>query len=94
MLKKKTFVITIIIVFFIIITLLIGFERSSNSPKYQTKFTGYLFNTFMILPDSIKSSILIFSGKNHFQIYLMIIILNFYLKPSSLKSNLNVKKIN
>jgi len=66
MLKKKTFVITIIIVFFIIITLLIGFDRSSNSPKYQKKFTGYLFNTFMILPDSIKSSILIFSGKKSF----------------------------
>ena len=66
MFKKKTFVITIIIVFFIIITLLIGFERSSKSPKYQTKFTGYLFNTFMILPDSIKSSILILSGKRSF----------------------------
>ena len=66
MFKKKTFVITITVVFFIIMILLIGFERASNSPKYQKKFTGYLFNTFMILPDSIKSSIMILSGKRSF----------------------------
>ena len=54
------------LVFLIIMTLLIGFERASNSPKYQKKFTGYLFNIFMILPDSIKSSIMILSGKRSF----------------------------
>ena len=66
MIKKKTFVITMTLVFLIFITLLIGFERASNSPKYQKKFTGYLFNIFMILPDSIKSSIMILSGKRSF----------------------------
>jgi len=66
MFKKKTFVIAMSLVFLIIMTLLIGFERASNSPKYQKKFTGYLFNIFMILPDSIKSSIMILSGKRSF----------------------------
>ena len=43
MFKKKTLVITITLVFFIIMILIIGFERSANSPKYQERFTGYLF---------------------------------------------------
>ena len=66
MFKKKTLVITITLVFFIIMILIIGFERSANSPKYQERFTGYLFKTFMILPDSIKSGIMILSGKRSF----------------------------
>jgi hypothetical protein len=66
MLKKKTIVISLIAVFFIITFFIIGFERTANSPKYQKRFTGFLFKTFMVLPDSIKSSIMILSGKKSF----------------------------
>ncbi len=66
MFKKKSLFITIVVVIFIFILLTIGIERAANSPKYQKKLTGSFFNTFMILPDGIKSSIMILSGKRSF----------------------------
>ena len=66
MFKKKTLVITIATVFLIFTLIIIGLDRAANSPKYQEKLTGSFFKTFMILPDVIKSSIMILSGKRSF----------------------------
>ena len=66
MFKKRTLFIAIVTVFFVIIFIMIGVDRAANSPKYQKKLTGTFFKTFMILPDIVKSSVMILSGKKSF----------------------------
>ena len=66
MFNKKVLFISIVSILLILIVLISNIERASNMPKYQKKLNSALFKTFMVLPDFIKSSILILSGKRSF----------------------------
>ena len=65
--KKLSFIIAFIVLVFIISIFLIpGIDRNANIPKYKQKLWGSAFNIFMVLPDPIKSTLMIFSGKRSF----------------------------
>jgi len=65
MFKKKILIISIIILIFFSI-IVIASDRAANSPKYQQKVYSIFLKTFLGLPDILKSSIMIFSGKRSF----------------------------
>ena len=65
---KKKYLIIFIVLFFLISPLFIisKINIAGNLPKYQQKLWGNAFLIFMELPDIIKSSFMIFSGKRNF----------------------------
>jgi len=64
---KKLTVISLIFILIISITLLVSrIDVVANVPKYKNKMWNDFFKTFMKLPDPIKSSLMIFSGKRSF----------------------------
>ena len=64
--KKKILIISIFSILIIFIYFINSIENAANSPKYQKKLSASFFKVFMVLPDSIKSSIIILSGKSSF----------------------------
>jgi len=68
MFKKKRLIATIIVFVLIISSILLVFkiDEVSNLPKYKAKIWNDAFKIFMKLPDPIKSSLMIFSGKKSF----------------------------
>ena len=65
LLKKKIIFIIIIAILFFGITVVV-FDKAANLPKYQTKISATVLNKFFLLPDIIKSSVMIFSGRRSF----------------------------
>tara|TARA_B100001250_G_C19767950_1_gene775664 strand:- start:403 stop:1668 length:1266 start_codon:yes stop_codon:yes gene_type:complete len=65
---KKKYLIIFIALFFLISPLFIisKINNAGNLPKYQQKLWSNAFLIFMELPDIIKSSFMIFSGKRNF----------------------------
>tara|TARA_Y100000591_G_C21772623_1_gene666419 strand:+ start:87 stop:1346 length:1260 start_codon:yes stop_codon:yes gene_type:complete len=64
--KKIIFIITIVfIVLFFGIAIFI-FDKAVNTPKYQNKISSVITNKFFYLPDIIKSSVMILSGRRSF----------------------------
>ena len=61
-------ILTIILLFILLIIFFIfpKIDSAVNLPKYQKKIWNHTFNFFMNLPDVMKSSIMIFSGKKNF----------------------------
>ena len=57
---------------FLLLFLFIGYflisniDKTANNPKYKKKLWEFSLNTFLSLPDPIKSTIMIFSGKRSF----------------------------
>ena len=72
--KKKAVIFTLIFLISVLVIFSITkMSNVANMPKYQNIFWSNSFNFFMKLPDPIKSSFMIFSGKEIFLICLMII---------------------
>ena len=67
MLNKKTnFLIAVVsIVLFFLVTVVI-FDKTISTPKYQNKISSLISNKFFYLPDIIKSSFMILSGRRSF----------------------------
>ena len=64
---KKLTIISLIFILIISITLLVSrIDVVANAPKYKDKMWNDFFKTFMKLPDPIKSSLMLFSGKRSF----------------------------
>ena len=59
-------------IIFLLLFLFIGYflisniDKTANNPKYKKKLWEFSLNTFLSLPDPIKSTIMIFSGKRSF----------------------------
>lgn len=65
--KKKYLIIFIVLLFLISPIFIISkINIAGNLPKYQQKLWGNAFLIFMELPDIVKSSFMIFSGKRNF----------------------------
>jgi hypothetical protein len=94
MIKKKPLIITLIVVLVFLISLIFVIDRAANSPKYQQKLFGTFFKTFMILPDTVKSSIMILSGKRSFSNLFNDYNVKFLPETQYIQVELNRKKIN
>jgi hypothetical protein len=68
MLKNKKLIAITVIFILTMSSILIVFkiDEVSNLPKYKTKIWNNAFKIFMKLPDPLKSSLMIFSGKRSF----------------------------
>ncbi len=65
MFKKKIILIIIIIISLVGVTVVV-LDKAANTPKYQTKINSIVLKNFFLLPDIIKSSVMIFSGRRSF----------------------------
>ena len=66
--SKKKIIFLIVFVFIVLffgITIVV-FDKAVNMPKYQSKISSIISNKFFLLPDKIKSTIMIFSGRRSF----------------------------
>tara|TARA_B100000965_G_scaffold298984_1_gene257340 strand:- start:304 stop:1557 length:1254 start_codon:yes stop_codon:yes gene_type:complete len=63
---KKKIILAFIIVSSLIVVTIIALDKAANSPKYQNKINSILLNKFFLLPDFIKSSVMIISGRRSF----------------------------
>ena len=68
MLKNKKLIAITVIFILTMSSILIVFkiDEVSNLPRYKTKIWNNAFKIFMKLPDPLKSSLMIFSGKRSF----------------------------
>ena len=65
--KKRFFIIiSIILIFFSLIFFINKIDKGENLPKYYQSFSSNSYKIFMELPEIIKSTIMIFSGKKEF----------------------------
>ena len=92
MLKKKIIFIIIIAILFFGITVVV-FDKAANLPKYQTKISATVLNKFFLLPDIIKSSVMIFSGRRSFSNLFNDYNVKFLPETQYIKINLERKKI-
>ncbi len=98
--KKKAVIFTLIF----LISILVIFSTTkisnvANMPKYQNIFWSNSFNFFMKLPDPIKSSFMIFSGKRNFSNLFNDYNVKFlpetqYINLDFIKKDINFKKAN
>lgn len=65
MFKKKIIFALLVIILLILMTIFV-IDKAANSPKYQTKINQIILNKFFLLPDFIKSSVMIISGRKSF----------------------------
>ena len=70
--KLKTKIIAFSILFVLIISasvsaLLIKFDYQANYIKYKDQFNSKIFPIFNLLPDKMKSTLMIWSGKRSFK---------------------------
>ncbi len=93
--KKKFVIITIIAVLFLSPLLIISkLNDAGNMPKYQQKIWSKTFNVFMELPDILKSSFMIFSGKRSFSNLFNDYNVKFLPETQYIKLKFNKKKLN
>lgn len=93
MLKKKKVFIGVITILFIGLTIAIV-DKAANSPKYQTKINSMLLNKFFLLPDIVKSSVMIYSGRRTFSNLFNDYNVKFLPETQFIDINLERKKIN
>ena len=65
----ENFAIILTLIFFIVLFFGIAifiFDKAVNTPKYQNKISSVITNKFFYLPDIIKSSVMILSGRRSF----------------------------
>ncbi len=91
--KKKylLFIIVFIVLFFGII--IIVFDKAVNTPKYQNKISSVISNKFFLLPDIIKSSVMILSGRRSFSNLFNDYNIKFLPETQYININLERKKI-
>ena len=93
--KKKFVIITIIAVLFLSPLLIISkLNDAGNLPKYQQKIWSKTFNVFMELPDILKSSFMIFSGKRSFSNLFNDYNVKFLPETQYIELKFNKKKLN
>ncbi len=86
-------ILTLIIILVIPIFIFSKIDRVINLPKYQQKLWGSAYNIFMDMPDIIKSSIMIISGKRNFSNLFNDYNVKFLPETQYLKLDFNKKKI-
>ena len=65
--KKRIFIITsIILIFFLSFFFINKVDKGENLPKYYKSVSSKSYKIFMELPEIIKSTIMIISGKKEF----------------------------
>ena len=92
MFKKK--VIFLIIIVILLLSLIIAVsDKAANTPKYQNKISSVIFKQFFLLPDIIKSSVMILSGRRSFSNLFNDYNIKFLPETQYIKINLDRKKI-
>ena len=64
--KRFFIIISIILIFISSIFFINKVDKGENLPKYYQSFSSNSYKMFMELPEIIKSTIMIFSGKKEF----------------------------
>ena len=65
--KKISYLILLLIITLsLLVLLIIKFDYQANKIKYKDKFSNKVFTVFISLPDKIKSTLMIFTGKRSF----------------------------
>ena len=64
--KKIKFLSLLLAIIFLLSVIILFVEKSSNIPKYKNKISNISLNIFLKLPDVIKSSLFIFTGRRSF----------------------------
>jgi hypothetical protein len=93
MFKKKIIFITITIILLIGVTVAV-LDKAVNTPKYQNKINSIVLKNFFLLPDIIKSSVMIFSGRRSFSNLFNDYNVKFLPETQYININLDRKKVN
>ena len=65
--KKISYLILLLIITLsLLVLLIIKFDYQANKIKYKDKFSNKVFTVFISLPDKIKSTLMVFTGKRSF----------------------------
>ena len=91
---KKKFILKIIIAILLVGVTIVIFDKAANTPKYQTKINSIILNKFFLLPDLIKSTVMILSGRRSFSNLFNDYNVKFLPETQYINLNLERKKIN